>query len=188
MTATIPRPNAETVRYLRARQGLSQIGLAEIAEVAPGSIVNLEDAHGRVPRPLTLRRVARALGVEVAKLFEAPPGQGPIAVDLTSAGVAVPADAIADAQEEANDAALGLSGIELDELAVAVRHREAEYRTAREAGIEGTHLSAVRGRYVRALSALVQRRAVGDNVEPVLRQALGEALLAAEGAREENHA
>ena len=46
--------------------------LAELAEVAPGSIVSLEDANGRVPRPLTLRRMARALGVEVAKLFEIP--------------------------------------------------------------------------------------------------------------------
>ena len=72
MTATIPRPNAETVRYLRARLGLSQIDLAELAEVAPGSIVSLEDANGRMPRPLTLRRMARALGVEVAKLFETP--------------------------------------------------------------------------------------------------------------------
>ena len=40
--------------------------------------------------------------------------------------MAVPADAIDEAQEEANDAALGLS--ELAELAVAVRQREAEYR------------------------------------------------------------
>jgi hypothetical protein len=52
--------------------------------------------------------------------------------------------------------------------------------------VQGTDLSAVRGRYIRALSALVQRRAVGGNVEPVvLRQALGEVLLAEERAGQE---
>jgi len=184
---TIPRPNAETVRYFRARLGLSQIDLADRAEVAPGSIVNLEDAYGRVPRPLTLRRVARALGVDVTRLFEAPPIEGAPAVDLTRVGVAVPADAIADAQQEAADAALGLSELDLDEIAAAVGHREAEYRAARAAGSKGAELNAVRGRYVRALAAMVKQRAVGDNVEPILRQALGKALLVAEGAGEESH-
>ena len=188
LPATIPRPNAATVRYFRARLGLSQIDLAERAEVAPGSIVNLEDADGRVPRPLTLRRVARALGVEVTKLFEGPPVEGAPAVDLTGVGVAVPDDAIAEAQEEAADATLGLSELDLDELASTVGHREAEYRAVRDAGKGGAELNAVRGRYVRALAALVQQRAAGDNVDLVLRQALGKALLVAEGPGEMTHA
>jgi transcriptional regulator with XRE-family HTH domain len=188
LPATIPRPNAATVRYFRARLGLSQIDLAERAEVAPGSIVNIEDADGRVPRPLTLRRVARALGVEVTKLFEAPPGDGAPAVDLAIVGVAVPNDAIAEAQQEAADAALGLSELDLDELAATVGHREAEYRAVRDAGKGGTELNAVRRRYVRALAALVQQRAAGDNVELVLRQALGKALLVAEGPGEMSQA
>jgi transcriptional regulator with XRE-family HTH domain len=182
LPATIPRPNAATVRYFRARLGLSQIDLAERAEVAPGSIVNMEDADGRVPRPLTLRRVARALGVEVTKLFEGPPGEGAPAVDLTGEGVAVPDDAIAEAQEEAADAALGLSKLDPDELAVALRQREAEYREALVAGGAERDTSAARGRYTRAIAALVQQSAVEGNVELVLRQAVGKALQAAEEA------
>ena len=191
MPTTIPRPNAATVRYFRARLGLSQIDLAERAEVAPGSIVNLEDAHGRVPRPLTLRRVARALGVEVTKLFEGPPSEGAPAVDLTSVAVAVPDDAIAEAQEEATDAALGLSDLNQDEVAAAVHRRKAEYRAvlgSQEGRPDPATLRTVRGRYVRALARLVQQRAIGDNVEPVLRQALGEALQAAEEAKQESRA
>jgi len=186
LPATIPRPNAATVRYFRARLGLSQIDLAERAEVAPGSIVNLEDADGRVPRPLTLRRVARALGVEVTKLFEGPPGEGAPAVDLTGVGVAVPDDAIAEAQEEAADAALGLSELDPDELAAALQDREAEYREALVAGKAGREMSAARGRYTRAIAALVQQRAIEGDVELVLRQALEKALHAAEEATQES--
>jgi transcriptional regulator with XRE-family HTH domain len=78
---TIPRPNGDAVRYYRARLGLSQSDLAELAEVAPGSVVNLESTEGRVPRPATLRRVARALGVEVAALYDAPPDLEPRPLD-----------------------------------------------------------------------------------------------------------
>ena len=188
LPATIPRPNAATVRYFRARLGLSQIDLAERAEVAPGSIVNMEDADGRVPRPLTLRRVARALGVEVTKLFEGPPGKGAPAVDLTGVRVAVPDDVIAEAQEEAADAALGLSELDSDELAVALRQREAEYRETLVAGGVQRDMSAARGRYTRAIAALVQQRAIEGNVELVLRQAVGKALQTAEEASRKRRA
>ncbi len=188
----------ERIRQLRKERELSQVKLAVMADMDPATLNRLEQGKGN-PNLKTIERVADALGVEVADLlpktqsplFPSDASTGRLVVarandwqkpfDLSGAAVAVSADAIAEIQEEAADVALGLSELDLDELAATVGRREAKYRAARDAGSEGAELDADRGRYVRALTALVQQRAVGDNVEPVLRQALGRALLVAEG-------
>lgn len=195
----------ERIRQLRKERELSQVKLAVMADMDPATLNRLEQGKGN-PNLKTIERVADALGVEVADLlpktqsplFPSDPSPRRLAValagdwqkpfDLTGAAAAVPDDAIAEAQEEAADATLGLSELDLDELASTVGHREAEYRAVRDAGKGGAELNAVRGRYVRALAALVQQRAAGDNVDLVLRQALGKALLVAEGPGEMTHA
>ncbi len=192
----------EAVRLIRKERGWSQERTATEAGIDRVTLVHIETGRSS-PTVETLQKLASALAVEVADFFPKaqsalfPPDDSPgrltvaagdwrEAFDLTSAAVAVPADAIADAQQEAADAALGLSELDLDDIAAAVGHREAEYRAARAAGSEEAELNVVRGRYVRALAAMVKQRAVRDDVEPVLRQALGKALLVAEGAGEES--
>jgi transcriptional regulator with XRE-family HTH domain len=59
-----------TLRYYRERRGLTQRELAEVAGVARRSIANWE--LGESIRPRLARRVAEALGVEVANLCEEP--------------------------------------------------------------------------------------------------------------------
>lgn len=195
----------ERIRQLRKERELSQVKLAVMADMDPATLNRLEQGKGN-PNLKTIERVADALGVEVADLlpktqsplFPSDPSPRRLAValagdwqkpfDLTGATAAVPDDAIAQAEEEAADAAQGLSELDPDELAAAVGRREAEYRAIRDAGGEGAELAAVRGRYVRALAELVKQRAVGDKVELVLRQALGRALLVAEGAGEGDRA
>ncbi|HEV2092571.1 MAG TPA: helix-turn-helix transcriptional regulator [Rubrobacter sp.] len=187
------------IRQLRKERELSQVKLAVMADMDPATLNRLEQGKGN-PNLKTIERVADALGVEVAdllpktqsplfpsdptprRLAAALPGDWQKPFDLTGAAAAVPDDAIAQAQEEAADAAQGLSELDPDELAAVVGRREAEYRATRDTGGEGAELAAVRGRYVRALAALVEQRAVGDKVELVLRQALGRALVVAEGA------
>jgi transcriptional regulator with XRE-family HTH domain len=56
--------------HLRPRQALTQDDLARLAKVDAATIRRLE--HGRShPRPSTLRKLARALGVAHADLMEA---------------------------------------------------------------------------------------------------------------------
>ena len=58
-----------TVRELRLRQLWSQRELAQRAGVAEGTIVNIETGH-RLPRLLTMRRIANALGVNWMEIDE----------------------------------------------------------------------------------------------------------------------
>jgi transcriptional regulator with XRE-family HTH domain len=69
----------ETLRHIREQAGLSQPELSELSGVAQGTISDIE-LDKRKPRGRTLRKLAQALGVEVADLIgepEYPLGQAP---------------------------------------------------------------------------------------------------------------
>jgi transcriptional regulator with XRE-family HTH domain len=75
MRATSPRPSGDKLRYLRTLRGWTQADLAREADIAGGTVNNLEAEEGRMPRPVTLRRVAKAFDISVGELFEPPPGR-----------------------------------------------------------------------------------------------------------------
>lgn len=58
----------ETIRYYRGRLGITQEELARRAEMAPTSIVRLENGEIRRPRMSTLDKLAGALQIPVAEL------------------------------------------------------------------------------------------------------------------------
>jgi transcriptional regulator with XRE-family HTH domain len=60
------------LKELREDQGLSQRALAELAGVAPATIVRAENGQ-RVPRGMTARKLAKALGVEPVVLIRCGP-------------------------------------------------------------------------------------------------------------------
>jgi transcriptional regulator with XRE-family HTH domain len=60
----------ERLRRLRARVALTQAELARKARVDPATIARLELGMN-APRPTTIRRLARALGVRPQDLVEA---------------------------------------------------------------------------------------------------------------------
>ena len=62
------KASGEKVAELRIKRGLSQRDLADKANVSP-STINLTENDRTSLRPSTARRVAEALGVEVADLF-----------------------------------------------------------------------------------------------------------------------
>ncbi len=57
------------MRTLRGHQGLTQTDLASKAGISPTTIATMETGERRV-RPATVRRIARALGVSPAELFD----------------------------------------------------------------------------------------------------------------------
>jgi DNA-binding XRE family transcriptional regulator len=59
--------DAERVVEGRERLGLTQVDAAEQAEIAPGSWFRAE--HGLDIRPITARRIARSLDLEVSDLY-----------------------------------------------------------------------------------------------------------------------
>jgi transcriptional regulator with XRE-family HTH domain len=61
----------EALRRLRKRKGLTQQELAKHAGVSQYTITEIETGR-RDPRPSTLRKLANALDVEVADLFQEP--------------------------------------------------------------------------------------------------------------------
>jgi transcriptional regulator with XRE-family HTH domain len=58
----------ETVRHMRKMRGMSQQELAERAGVTQNTVSEIELGH-RDPHPATLRKLAKALDVEVAEFF-----------------------------------------------------------------------------------------------------------------------
>lgn len=78
--AIVSRRHMEQLTRLRKRKGLSQRALAKESGVSPATVYELENAR-REPNPSTLRKLARALGVEVADLLEeveSPKAQAPL--------------------------------------------------------------------------------------------------------------
>lgn len=61
----------ESVKYFRKLKGLTQMELAKEAEVGQDTITQIETGR-RNPHPSTLRKLARALGVEVADFYLEP--------------------------------------------------------------------------------------------------------------------
>ena len=61
----------ESVRRMRREKGLSQQELADLADVGQDSISAIETGKHE-PHPRTLRKLADALGVEVAEFFKEP--------------------------------------------------------------------------------------------------------------------
>jgi transcriptional regulator with XRE-family HTH domain len=60
----------DTLRQLRQRKGLTQVGLAAAAKLGPSTIFHLENNH-REPKPETIANIekqAQALGVEPSEL------------------------------------------------------------------------------------------------------------------------
>jgi DNA-binding XRE family transcriptional regulator len=59
------------IRELRVARGLAQAELADAIGVRPQTIYRIETGRTREPRPGTLRSIAEALRVPIAKLFTA---------------------------------------------------------------------------------------------------------------------
>lgn len=70
MPMSTPTPSGDRVRALRGRQGLTQAELARKADISPTTVATMETGERHV-RPATVRRIARALGVSPAELFDA---------------------------------------------------------------------------------------------------------------------
>lgn len=66
------RGKMHRLRELRENAGYSQRELAELADVAPATIVRAELGQ-RTPRGLTARKLAKALGVEPVVLIRCGP-------------------------------------------------------------------------------------------------------------------
>jgi transcriptional regulator with XRE-family HTH domain len=58
---------AERLRVLRVRMALTQAELAQRAGINPATVARLEQSQA-APRPTTIRKLARALGVELSAL------------------------------------------------------------------------------------------------------------------------
>ena len=58
------------LRRLRRKAGLTQAELAAKAGVSRGYIAAMETGHRKAPTVETLKRLAKALGVSVARLIE----------------------------------------------------------------------------------------------------------------------
>lgn len=74
MTEPKRRPNAgilidpDKLRYLRVRDGLSRLELAQLSGLSRDCIAKLEN-NCRRPRPSTLRKLCKALGCEPEALL-----------------------------------------------------------------------------------------------------------------------
>ena len=69
--AVMPRIDGEKLRELRERRFLSHRELATRAGVSPTTVLNLETMSEEIaPQRRTIRKLARALGVEPQELVE----------------------------------------------------------------------------------------------------------------------
>ena len=69
MPGPMPGPIALKLRDLRAERGLTQKQAAELARVAPQTLIDLESGK-RPPYMPTLTKIARGYGVPVEELVE----------------------------------------------------------------------------------------------------------------------
>ena len=60
---------AKNIKKLRKAIGLSQEKLARLADVANNTLIKMESGENKNPTLETLKRVAKALGVNVDKLI-----------------------------------------------------------------------------------------------------------------------
>lgn len=70
MIAVVIGVDRDRLRRLRLERGFTQIELAQEAGVSPDTIVRWERGLGKNPHASSLRKLARALGVEIAELLE----------------------------------------------------------------------------------------------------------------------
>jgi transcriptional regulator with XRE-family HTH domain len=71
------RALADAIRHLRRERELSQEALAFAADIHPKHLSEIERAN-KDPRATTVVRLADALGVRVAELYELDDGQAPL--------------------------------------------------------------------------------------------------------------
>jgi len=57
------------LRKLREKRGLSQEKLARLADVSNNTIINIERGENRNPTTATLKKIAKALGIEPKNLM-----------------------------------------------------------------------------------------------------------------------
>lgn len=67
--ALMPQIDGEKLRELRERRFLSHRELAQLADVSPTTVLNLEKGQAE-PQRRTIRKLAGALGVEPAELVK----------------------------------------------------------------------------------------------------------------------
>lgn len=70
MMPTVVWVDKDKLRRLRLGAGLTQIQLAERANVSPDTVVRWEGGKGQRPHPGSLTKLAAALGVSPADLLE----------------------------------------------------------------------------------------------------------------------
>lgn len=87
-TSDEARVLAENVRRLREARGWSQEKLGEVAEVTEQTIQNIEAKRGS-PRSSTLHKVAKALGVDLPRLYAVPGRNGDPGGTVSSMPVAL---------------------------------------------------------------------------------------------------
>jgi transcriptional regulator with XRE-family HTH domain len=149
MRATSPRPSGDKLRYLRTLRGWTQADLAREADVAGGTVNNLEAEEGRMPRPVTLRRVAKAFDVPVEELFEPPPGRE-------------------EAERNPLDVPSRLFGEEADRLLLVLEGMLESYQPPGEMPLWGTEdLERVRGLLTMATVRIAAGEAEAGNMERV---------------------
>lgn len=78
---------AEAMRDAREARGLSQVALAELANVSPATIQNLESGKQRTRTPVTLPKVEEALGWEAGTAAAILSGAAPDVTDQNAAKI-----------------------------------------------------------------------------------------------------
>ena len=162
----------ERIAVLREEQALTQAELAEAARISPSTLSQIES--GRVPRPHvgTVRKIARALGVEPAELRRA----------------REPAVPLADAPREAGQPEKEESILDLVHNAVRRQHEVDTQAINRTLASEGVPQPAYFKHYENELIPLLLERPPDEVAGALVEFARGRVELEAENAqlKEEN--
>lgn len=65
-------PTGDNIRRAREAAGLTQYRLAKLADITPGWLRDIETGRNRNPGVAVVRRIAKALGVDLAELLREP--------------------------------------------------------------------------------------------------------------------